>query len=530
MGTGVIDTVRPLQQIGEGPRFFTETITTLFVTFLVIHFMVVYQRRLHLPPGPWPWPIVGNLSVLHGLAHRKLMKLAARYGGLMYIQLGEKPCLVVSTAAVAKDLFRTHDATFSSRPRKLVLDVLTGGTYRSLPVAPYGHYWRQLRRLANTQLFSPATHASHERIRNAEVHNMMRLLVGEARNGNPIDLKNWLTGMTSNNMTMMLTNNRFFDVRNKNEEKRRYDDVLRRSIDANGAMIISDYVPSLTFITKWQGWEPYLLGLQRRGREIAHKVIEVDKHRQRTAGEQDENFVPDFVDVLLKAPLDDDGKPLSDGEIMSLLLSFLNAGTDTSATTAEWAMAELMAHPDLMLQAQSELTTVIGPSRLVQESDLPHLPFLQAVIKETFRLHPAAPLSITRECHEPCVVAGYKFPAKTQLLLNIFAIQRDPAVYENPEDFQPSRFLKHPEVNPLSGHNWFELIPFGVGRRMCPGAHLAQSLVSLMVANLLHCFDWALPEGESADKVDMREAVSFILYKEKRLCLKAKPRGPAFLY
>jgi len=115
---------------------------------------------------------------------------------------------VVSTAAVAKELFRTHDATFSSRPRKLVLDVLTGGTYRSLPVAPYGHYWRQLRRLANTQLFSPATHASHERIRNGEVHNMMRLLVEEARKGSVIDLKNWFTGVTSNNMTMMLTNNR----------------------------------------------------------------------------------------------------------------------------------------------------------------------------------------------------------------------------------------------------------------------------------------------------------------------------------
>jgi len=95
---------------------------------------------------------------------------------------------------------------------------------------------------------------------------------------------------------------------------------LRRSIDANGSMIISDYVPSLSFITKWQGWEPYLLELQRRGREIVHKVIEVDKHRQRAAGEKDKNHVPDFVDVLLKAPLDDNGKPLSDGEIMSLLL------------------------------------------------------------------------------------------------------------------------------------------------------------------------------------------------------------------
>lgn len=116
---------------------------------------------------------------------------------------------MVSTAAAAKELFKTHDATFSSRPKSLVLTVLTAGTYRSLPVAPYGHYWRQLRRLVNTQLFSPATHASHEGVRNGEVHNMMRLLVGEAQKGTTIDLKQWLTGVTSNNMTMMITKNRY---------------------------------------------------------------------------------------------------------------------------------------------------------------------------------------------------------------------------------------------------------------------------------------------------------------------------------
>lgn len=193
-------------------------------------------------------------------------------------------------------------------------------------------------------------------------------------------------------------------------------------------------------------------------------------------------------------------------------------------------MAELMTHPDIRNQAQAELDTVIGQDRVVQETDIPNLPFLQAIIKETFRLHPAAPLSVTRECHEPCVVSGYSFPAKTQLILNIFAIQRDPQVYEHPEEFKPSRFLQHPEVNPLSGHDYFQLIPFGVGRRMCPGSHLAHSLVSLMLASLLHSFDWSLPEGLNAETIDMSEAVSFISYRNKPLFLIAKPRSPASLY
>ncbi|KAG0563575.1 hypothetical protein KC19_8G042400 [Ceratodon purpureus] len=508
------------------------TVTALVVTTLLIHLLVVYQRRQKLPPGPWPWPVVGNLFVLNGRPHRKLQKLAATYGGLMYIQLGERRCLVVSTAAAAKEVFKKHDQAFSSRPRSLVLTVLTAGTYRSLPAAPYGQYWRQLRRLANTRLFSPATHASHEGIRHGEVRNMMKVLVEESQKGtSTINLKKWLTGVTSNNMTMMITRNRYFDIRDKNQEKRGYDDVLRRSVDANGALVISDYVPWLSFITKLQGWEEYLLGLQRRGREMVAKIIEVDNHKRREKDvTKDESYVPDMVDVLLKAPLDDAGKPLSDGEISSLLLSLINAGTDTTATTAEWVMAELMANPDIREQAQAEIDTVVGLDRLVQESDIPNLPLLQAIIKETFRLHPAAPLSVKRESHEPCVVSGWSIPTQTELILNIYAIHRDPNMYDNPDVFRPSRFLEHPEVNPLSGHDFFELIPFGVGRRMCPGANLAYTLASLMVANLLHSFDWALPDGESPATMDMSEAISFVLYREKPLCLIAKPRRPASLY
>jgi cytochrome P450 len=208
----------------------------------------------------------------------------------------------------------------------------------------------------------------------------------------------------------------------------------------------------------------------------------------------------------------------------------INAGTDTTATTAEWVMAELMAHPDIRKQVQAEIDTVVGLNRVVQESDIANLPLLRAVIKETFRLHPAAPLSVKRESYEPCMLSGWRLPAHTELIVNIFAIHRDPNVWENPDAFKPSRFLERPEVNPLSGHDFFQLIPFGVGRRMCPGSNLASALVSLMVANLLHSFDWSLPDGESPATMDMNEAKSFVLYREKPLRLIAKSRRPASLY
>lgn len=211
--------------------------------------------------------------------------------------------------------------------------------------------------------------------------------------------------------------------------------------------------------------------------------------------------------------------------------AFLNAGTDTSAMTVEWAMAELMANPDIRKQAQGELDEVVGQERLVQEADIPNLPLLKAIIKETYRLHPAGPLSLRRESHQPSVVSGYKFPAHTQLIFNIYAIQRDPNEFESPDEFKPSRFLDRREVNPLSGNDSFQLIPFGVGRRMCPGYNLGNTIVSMMLATLLHSFEWSLPVGQSAETVDMYEfAESLLNYRLNPLRLIAKPRSSAALW
>lgn len=207
----------------------------------------------------------------------------------------------------------------------------------------------------------------------------------------------------------------------------------------------------------------------------------------------------------------------------------MNAGTDTIANIVEWGMSELMANPKIRKQAQAEIDAVVGQDRLVQESDHPNLPFLQAIVKETYRMHPSLPLGLRRESHEPCIISGFQLPAHTELILNTYAIHRDPKVYENPNEFKPSRFLDHPEVDPLSGHDYYELIPFGVGRRMCPGYNLGNVMVTSMIANLLQCFDWGLPEGKSAESLDMSEYYSFMSFRRQPLCLVAQPRSAASL-
>lgn len=194
-------------------------------------------------------------------------------------------------------------------------------------------------------------------------------------------------------------------------------------------------------------------------------------------------------------------------------------------------MAELMANPDIRKQAQAELDAVVGQERRAQEADISNLPLLRAIIKETYGLHPSTPLALRHESHQPCVVSGYEFPTHLHLILNIYAIQRDPNEYLNPDEFKPSRFLDHPEPNPLSGHDSFQLIPFGVGRRMCLGYNLGNTMVSILLATLLQSVDWSLPADQSAETLDMSECLSSLIgFRLNPLHLIAKPRSSAALY
>ena len=204
----------------------------------------------------------------------------------------------------------------------------------------------------------------------------------------------------------------------------------------------------------------------------------------------------------------------------------LNAGTEASAVTTQWAMSELILNPHLIKQAQEELDAVVGVDRLVQDLDIPKLPYLRAIVKETFRLHPPAPFSVPRESTQPSQVMGYNLPAQTMLFLNLFAIHRDPDVYENPDMFDPDRFMKHPEVDHTAMYDYYQLMPFGAGRRMCPGYQLGDMIVHLMVANLLHSFDWALPKGENVESFDMSEVMSLVVSRKNPLYLVAEARLP----
>lgn len=194
----------------------------------------------------------------------------------------------------------------------------------------------------------------------------------------------------------------------------------------------------------------------------------------------------------------------------------------------EWAIAELLRHPNILAQAQEELDSVVGKDRLVTESDLAQLPFLQAIVKENFRLHPSTPLSLPRIADESCEVNGYLIPKGSTLLVNVWAISRDPDTWPSPLEFKPERFLEKPDVD-VRGND-FEVIPFGAGRRICAGMSLGLRMVQLLTATLIHAFDFDLANGQLAEALNMEEAYGLTLQRLEPLLLHPKPRLAPHVY
>ena len=199
------------------------------------------------------------------------------------------------------------------------------------------------------------------------------------------------------------------------------------------------------------------------------------------------------------------------------------AGTDTTFIVLDWAMTELILNPNVLEKVQAEVRSVLGERRVVLESDLPQLSYMKAVIKETFRLHPPAPVLVPRESIEHVRIDGYDIPAKTRVFVNAWAIGRDPETWEDPETYKPERFLDSPID--FRGQD-FELIPFGAGRRICPAISFGIASVELALAQILHSFDWELPPGVSAKDLDMTEVFGITMHRKYGLEVLAKPRFP----
>lgn len=302
-------------------------------------------------------------------------------------------------------------------------------------------------------------------------------------------------------------------------DKRGFQKMLDEYQDLLGGFSLGDYFPSLEFVQTLTGMKARLQHTFKKFDEFFDEVISEHLESER----KPDDFV-DLVTVLLD--LQKNGSydlPLTMANVKAIMLDMFAAGTDTTFITLDWAMTELVMNPDCMKKAQAEVRSVLGDRPVVQESDIPHLHYMKAVIKEVFRFHPPVPVLVPRESMEEVVIDGYTIPEKSRIYVNYWAIGRDPEIWENPDKFDPDRFMGSLSNMDFKGQD-FELIPFGAGRRSCPAINFGTATVEIALAQLLHSFDWELPSGVKAEDIDNTEAFGISMHRTVPLHVIAKPR------
>lgn len=471
-----------------------------------------------LPPGPVGLPLVGNLPFLDPELHTYFATLAMTYGPVLKIQLGKKLGVVVTSPATAREVLKDNDVTFANRDVPIAgRTAFYGGS--DIMWNPYGPEWRMLRRVCGLKMLSNHTLDSVYELRRREVRKTVAYLLLQA--GSPVNVGEQMFLTALNVITGMLWGGTV-----QGEERERlgadFKQAMSNLTKLLGKPNISDFYPSLARFDL-QGIERQMKGLAKRFDGICEKMIQQRLKMQTESGSESLDGGEerkDFLWFLLNWKDEEDAKiPLTLTGLKALLMDMLVGGTDSSSNTIEFAMAEIMKKPSVLRKVQQELETVVGKDNIAEESHIPKLPYLQAVMKESLRLHPPVPLLIPHCPSATCTVGGYMVPKGSRVFINVWAIHRDPSIWRDPLEFDPDRFL-HCEDN-YNGHD-FNYFPFGSGRRMCVGILMAERMVLYSLATLLHSFDWKLPEGE---EMDLTEQFGIVMRKKKPLMAVPLPRS-----
>ncbi|WRX26155.1 Cytochrome P450 - like 10 [Theobroma cacao] len=481
------------------------------------------RRKLNLPPGPKPWPIIGNLNLIGSLPHRSIHALSQKYGPIMQLRFGSFPVIVGSSVEMAKAILRTHDVAFAGRPKNAA-GKYTTYNYSDITWSPYGPYWRQARKMCLTELFSAKRLESYEYIRREEMNLLLKGLCNLS--GSPICLKDHLSSLSLNVISRMVLGKKYTEGTGENEivTPKEFKEMLDELFLLNGVLDIGDSIPWLSFLDL-QGYIKRMKALSKKFDRFLEHVL--DEHNARRKGVKD-YVAKDMVDVLLQ--LADDPHldvKLERHGVKAFSQDLIAGGTESSAVTVEWAISELLKKPEIFAKATEELDRVIGRDRWVEENDIANLPYVNSIAKETMRLHPVAPMLVPRLAREDCQLAGYDIPKDTRVLVNVWTIGRDPTLWDNPDEFCPDRFIG--KAIDVKGHD-FELLPFGAGRRMCPGYPLGIKVIQASLANLLHGFTWKLPGNVAKEDLNMEEIFGLSTPKKFPLEAVAQPRLPLHMY
>nr|KJB29441.1 hypothetical protein B456_005G100700 [Gossypium raimondii] len=511
----------------------------VIILFILLTIKLLIHKTKNLPPSPFSLPIIGHLHLIKNPLYQSLATLLSKYGPVLYLKFGCRHVLVLSSPSAVEECLNKNDIIFANRPRTMAGDLMTYN-YTTFVWAPYGSLWRNHRRLSAVEIFCSNSVEKFSSIREEEVADFVRRLF-EVSSGNgtqKVDLKYLFCLLTANVMWRTVAGKRGVEDPKDVEAEKMFFTEFKSLFFPSLGTNICDFFPVLRWIG-FLGIEKKLKEIHRRRDEYLQSLVDgirLNKSKKNfslierllSLQQDDPDFCPD--QVIKTMVLERTGRFLSSPTRPDALLScpdfkkimMFIAGTESTAITMEWTMALLLSHPEALQKARDEIIRHVGHERLLNESDLPKLPYLRCVVNETLRLYPATPLLLPHCPSEDCVVDGYEIPKGTILLVHAWAIQRDPSIWEEPTKFKPERFYEG-TLEDKEGFKYLpKYLPFGLGRRACPGRNMGLRSVLLAIGVFIQCFEW---ENVGSDKVDMTpDTIGLSIFKARPLEALCRPR------
>ncbi|KAK2440565.1 isoleucine N-monooxygenase [Trifolium repens] len=486
-------------------------------------------NKYTLPPGPKPWPIVGNLPEMlaNNSPNRWIHKIMEEMNTeIACIRLGNVHVITITCPTIACEFLKKHDADFASRPLSMASDIISNG-YLTSVLVPYGEQWKKMKKIIVKDLFSPRRHQWLQDKRNEEADNLMFYVYNKCNNGGLVNVRIATQHYCGNVYRKCFFNTRHFGngMKDGGPAVEEVEHVEAAFILLNYVFnfSISDYMPCLRLFDL-DGHKGKVKNAMRIMNKYHDSIID-ERIKQWNDGLK--NVEEDLLDVLISLKDVNNNPLLTTKEIKAQIIELMMALVDNPSNAVEWTLAEMINQPELLQRATEELDNVVGKQRLVQESDIPNLNYVKACAREAFRLHPITAFNVPHVSMNDTIVGNYLIPKGSHILLGRSGLGTNPNVWSEPYKFKPERHLKNDGSNITLTEPDLKFITFGTGRRGCPGVMLGSTMTILLLARLLHGFTWNAPSNISRINVVESNSVMFL---DEPLTVVAKPRLAVELY
>ncbi|XP_052200366.1 cytochrome P450 77A2-like [Diospyros lotus] len=479
-------------------------------------------KRLRLPPGPPGWPVVGNLFQVARSGKpffQYVRDLLPRYGPILTLKMGARTMIIISSADLAYEALVQKGQVFATRPRENPTRTIFSCNKFTVNAALYGSVWRSLRKNMVQGMLSSARLKEFRDVRDSAMDKLIARLrsEAEANNGAVWVLKNARFAVFCILLSMC------FGIEMDEEMIERVDQMMKTVLITLDPRL-DDYLPLLS---------PFFSKQRKRALEVREEQIKtlVPLIEKRQSVLQNPGSHPNaasfsYIDTLFDLKIENRKSSPTYPEIVTLCSELLNGGTDTTATALEWAVARMIENPSIQSKLFDEIRSTVG-DRPVNEKDTEKMTYLNAVVKELLRKHPPTYFSLTHAVTEPAKLGGYDIPTDTNVEFFLPGISDDPKIWASPEKFDPDRFLAGGEDADITGVTGVKMMPFGVGRRICPGLGMATVHVNLMIARMVQEFEWSGYPESSNGKVDLSEKLEFTVVMKHTLRARITPRSRA---